>query len=141
MRESGSKHVWRICKRIYLASSLASLESWMHIAPEFPLPTYVAVPAEIPNEMTIQNIDEATLPDGWKGADPLSTSLRNIGTAWLLSRSSAVARVPSAVIPGEFNYLINPSHPDFVKIKPGTPRQFEFDPRMWKSRVDQFPSG
>jgi RES domain-containing protein len=41
-------------------------------------------------------------------------------------------RVPSAIVEGEFNYLLNPRHDDFVQIKIATPEPFSFDPRMWK---------
>jgi hypothetical protein len=33
----------------------------------------------------------------------------------------------------EYNYLINPSHPDFMKLKVEPPQPFELDPRLWKS--------
>ncbi|MDB6167136.1 MAG: hypothetical protein JWQ83_2276, partial [Lacunisphaera sp.] len=39
-------------------------------------------------------------------------------------------RVPSVVVPGEFNYLLNPAHPKFAKIKVGKPETFSFDPRL-----------
>jgi RES domain-containing protein len=40
--------------------------------------------------------------------------------------------VPSVVIPVEYNYLLNPVHPDFSKFVFGSPEAFEFDPRLWK---------
>ncbi|MBI2497892.1 MAG: RES domain-containing protein, partial [Opitutae bacterium] len=39
-------------------------------------------------------------------------------------------RVPSVVVPGEFNYLLNPAHPDFKRVKIGKPEPFSFDPRL-----------
>ena len=51
---------------------------------------------------------------------------------WLESLETAVLGVPSAVIPQETNYLLNPSHPDFVRIRLNKPEPFAFDPRMWK---------
>lgn len=157
---SSSTRVWRICKKIYIDKSLsgegglksagrwhhkghrivytsqslalASLELWMHVAPQSPLPSYVSVCAEIPDGLQIHDIEEKTLPPGWRAADPKSTILKEIGTAWLLSQSSVIARVPSAVISGEFNYLLNPLHPHFEQIQPGNPDPFGFDPRMWK---------
>lgn len=47
--------------------------------------------------------------------------------------SSAVLAVPSVIIPQETNYLLNPQHPDFKKIKIGKPEDFGFDPRLLKS--------
>jgi RES domain-containing protein len=43
-----------------------------------------------------------------------------------------VLEVPSAVVPDEPNYLLNPAHPDFRRIALGPKRAFSFDPRMWK---------
>ena len=53
-----------------------------------------------------------------------------IGDSWATSRRSAVLRVPSAVIETEYNYLLNPAHPDFARISIGTPNAFELDLRL-----------
>jgi RES domain-containing protein len=44
--------------------------------------------------------------------------------------TSAVLSVPSAVVPAERNYLLNPAHPDFERIEMGEPRPFRFDQRL-----------
>jgi RES domain-containing protein len=44
--------------------------------------------------------------------------------------ASVALRVPSIVVDGEFNYLLNPLHPDFAQLKIGEPRRFSFDPRL-----------
>ena len=49
---------------------------------------------------------------------------------WLISGSSAVLAVPSAVIPTDLNYLLNPEHPDFRSIEIGLPRPFRLDFRL-----------
>ena len=59
-------------------------------------------------------------------------STQDIGAQWVKSGSSAVLRVPSVLVPEEFNYLLNISHPDFKKIKIDDSVPFRFDPRMWK---------
>jgi len=41
--------------------------------------------------------------------------------------------VPSAIVPVENNFVLNPAHPDFSVIKIGEEGPFSFDPRMWKS--------
>ena len=56
--------------------------------------------------------------------------LRAIGTEWVRKRTAAVLAVPSAVIAAETNYLLNPLHPDFRRIKIGKPRKFETDLRL-----------
>jgi RES domain-containing protein len=45
---------------------------------------------------------------------------------------TAVLAVPSAVIPHELNYLLNPRHPHFKRIRVGRPEPFSFDPRLRK---------
>ena len=47
-------------------------------------------------------------------------------------RSSVVLRVPSVIIESEFNFLLNPGHPDFSRVRVGRPRRFRFDPRVLK---------
>jgi RES domain-containing protein len=90
------------------------------------------VSAQVPPDLDIQSISEETLPGNWKAIDAPVMALRDIGTAWLKSCSSPVARVPSGVTFGEYNYLLNPLHPDFPRIRPRVARPFAFDQRMWK---------
>jgi hypothetical protein len=59
--------------------------------------------------------------------------LANLQKAITGSNSTAVARVPAATTPDEFNYLLNPSYLDFIRIRQLEPRPFVFDPRMWKN--------
>jgi len=68
-------------------------------------------------------------PDSWRQY-PHDPATREFGARWAKERRSAALRVPSAVVPGEFNYLVNPLHPDFAKVKIGKPESFSFDPRL-----------
>jgi RES domain-containing protein len=68
-------------------------------------------------------------PDDWRSQPPPASS-RAFGDAWLASLGAPVLRVPSAVILGEFNYLLNPLHPDFKKIQLHAPQPFAFDARF-----------
>ncbi len=52
-----------------------------------------------------------------------------------MSARTAVLRVPSAIIPQDYNYLLNPAHPDFAQIKIGTPETFDLDTRLFKGQV------
>ncbi|PYS34219.1 MAG: hypothetical protein DMG14_30070, partial [Acidobacteria bacterium] len=58
--------------------------------------------------------------------------LQKIGGNWFQTARSAVLAVPSAIIPQQTNYLIDPNHVDFKRIRVNKPEFFEFDPRMWK---------
>jgi RES domain-containing protein len=79
----------------------------------------------------VSDLSEADLPEDWNSR-PISPSTRAIGDRWFKKQSSAVLRVPSIVVPDEYNYLLNPTHPDFAKIKIGKPIIYFFDPRLTK---------
>jgi RES domain-containing protein len=70
-----------------------------------------------------------TPPKGWRDL-PAPGSTRELGTRWVIESRSAVLRVPSAVIDGEFNYVLNPRHTDFPRIEIGAPIAYSFDPRL-----------
>jgi RES domain-containing protein len=53
-----------------------------------------------------------------------------IGDKWLLGRETAILKVPSAIIDLEYNYLLNPAHPDFDQIKITVVKPFTFDTRL-----------
>lgn len=71
----------------------------------------------------------ARFPTNWRQF-PHPPETQAFGAAWLESGSSLALRVPSAVVPGEFNYLVNPAHPAFASAKIGRPEPFAFDPRL-----------
>ncbi|MBX7121163.1 MAG: RES family NAD+ phosphorylase [Opitutaceae bacterium] len=72
-------------------------------------------------------------PADWNAIPP-AASTRQFGDRWIDERRSAVLRVPSVVTTGEFNYLINPAHPDFTRIRTGVPESFAFDKCMRRPR-------
>ncbi|WP_413668907.1 RES family NAD+ phosphorylase [Mucilaginibacter sp. Mucisp86] len=53
-----------------------------------------------------------------------------LGDTWLRKMETAVLKVPSAIIDLEYNYLLNPAHPDYNKITIGSVSKFTFDPRL-----------
>jgi RES domain-containing protein len=89
---------------------------------------YVMIPARIP-ETLIERVDAANLPRDWRELSA-RTELQQIGAKWAQKRTSAVLAVPSAVVPAETNYLLNPSHPDFAQIAIGARDEWETDPRL-----------
>jgi RES domain-containing protein len=48
------------------------------------------------------------------------------------SATSAVLAVPSAVVPAEFNYLLNPAHPDYPLLEIGTHTEWRTDQRLMR---------
>ena len=89
---------------------------------------YVLIEARVLEEL-IETLRHTDLPQDWN-ALPESNSTREIGTKWATEKRSAVLVVPSVVVPTEFNFLLNPEHPDFSKIEIGNPKPVGWDPRL-----------
>jgi RES domain-containing protein len=115
---------------VYTASnvSLATLELIVHTPRARLLSDYVVASCSFP-EVLVDDIDIERLPANWRDYPPPS-ELQQIGIEWLLSRSSAVLSVPSAVTPEERNYLLNPEHEHFRSVDAGPTRPFKIDLRL-----------
>jgi len=111
--------------------SLAALELFVNLEPEELPEDLVAIGARLPDDLEIATLEGAQLPHGWQHA-PAPASLQAFGADWVSKGTSAVLGVPSAVIPTERNYLLNPAHRDFRRIEIGRPEAFRFDSRMRK---------
>jgi RES domain-containing protein len=111
--------------------SLAAFEYFVNVDPDDAPGDLVAVPADIPEALAVSSIVIAGLPGNWRAA-PAPRALARMGTAWARAGKTAVLAVPSAVIPQERNYLLNPRHPLFPRIRIAGAEPFAFDPRMWK---------
>jgi RES domain-containing protein len=81
------------------------------------------------DEALTERCPPGRLPSGWREEMP-ARATRRLGDAWVREGRSAVLAVPSAIIPEELNYLLNPAHADFRKIAIGKPVPFTFDPRL-----------
>ncbi len=113
--------------------SLATLEVLVHANEEDWPDDLCAVPAEIPPNIKIQELTQEELPRGWRRF-PAPLNLRKFGDAWLETGKTAVLALPSAVVPIENNYLLNPSHADMKSVEIGPPQRFRFDLRLKKPR-------
>lgn len=118
---------------IYAAAtlSLAALEYFVHLGRTDTKIAFMSTEAIIADDPAMEVVDPASLPGNWNSSPPIDATM-NLGTRWCLEVRGVVIRVPSAVVPGEFNYLLNLQHPDFKLIKISPPEPFSFDPRMWK---------
>ena len=118
--------------------SLATVEYVVHLddgAPE----RLVAVSAEVPGDVPTASVPPEELPADWR--DPGgSDALREIGSRWAAEGRTAVLRVPSAVVPGDVNVLLNPAHPDFARVRVLDPEPFRLDPRLAR-RGETPPAG
>lgn len=91
---------------------------------------YYLVTIEIPGNIEIKEIKATSLPEDWKDI-PYGYDTQQIGNKFILTNKYAVLKVPSAVVAGDYNYLLNPRHPDFHQIKIKKTEKFEFDKRLF----------
>ena len=83
---------------------------------------------EVPDQ-SIKILKEADLPGDWKHS-PAPSSTKNFGSNLLLAAAEPVIRIPSIVIPGEYNYLLNPLHLESKKFKIIDVNDFVYDVRI-----------
>lgn len=118
---------------VYTASylSLAVVEKLVHVDPDVMPDRLVAFEIEIPDEDAAREILPLDrLPAHWN-AEPPGPGTRDLGRAWLtdLTRPGVLV-VPSAVVPREANYLLNPAHPDARRWAVVSREPFRFDARL-----------
>ena len=108
--------------------SLAVLEMLVHIK-NFQTPlNYFLITLEIPAQVSLVSIDYKKMKKNWKDD---SSYLQSMGDAFLTSKQSLVLKVPSAIVEAENNFIVNPAHPDLVKIKILKSENFIFDKRLY----------
>ena len=133
LKASGNSARWnsRGSFMIYAAGSraLACLENIVHRSGEMSGKIYKVMFIEIPTSLQIQEIKKASLHKDWKNLTNYSYC-QQMGNQWLKEGSSAILKVPSVIIDEEFNYLINPQHHQFKKIKLANVEEFSFDIRF-----------
>lgn len=111
--------------------SLAALEILVHVDTDLVANDYVVFAVEIPDEVVIERIAITELPTNWREEYP-PLACQALGGRWLEQGRSAVLAVPSAIIPDESNYILNPEHRDFVRLLVQPPTAFMFDQRLWQ---------
>lgn len=112
------------------ACSLALLEVLVHVPDLAVLHGYCVYRVEVPDTL-ISEVPFDALPDNWNQPG-LVPDLRKLGDDWARSRSSVALRVPSAIVPVEHNYLMNPRHPEFELVVIGEREPLPVDPRLLK---------
>lgn len=121
-------------RMVYTAEhlSLAILEVFVHLnVPIVEPDSFVIIPAEIPDDLAIEYLTIEQLSSDWQLSDR-KLSLKAVGDRWLDDGSTVILAVPSAIVPQELNYLINPQHPNFNRLIIHPPQVYNFDRRMWK---------
>lgn len=109
--------------------SLAALEYLVHVDSDILPDGLVSIRATIPDGLKIEAISASHLPLEWKDKI-IPVSLQQLGTDWVTNAKSAVLKVPSVVIEHEWNYVLNPRHPEFSQITWDAAAVFSFDQRL-----------
>jgi RES domain-containing protein len=142
-------NIWRICRQnadpkipngiggqrwnssgmpvIYAAQSraLAALELLGHLDAAALREPYSLISISV-DESLVQQLDVAALPKNWR-ADPPPSELKLIGDDWIEKSGSPVLKVPSALVPKEYNFLLNTAHRQFGELGFEYPISFRFD--------------
>ncbi len=113
------------------SEALSVLETFIHLQEDGKQIKYLLFELHIPPAIILDVTFIADIPKQWRKQPPGVTT-KKIGSDWVTSNTSAVLKVPSAIIPTAGNYLLNPQHSDFNKISIKTPEPFNFNSRMWK---------
>jgi RES domain-containing protein len=133
LQASGIAARWNSAKQDVLYTSesraLACLENLVHRSSSQLSGLFRTQVIEIPDLVKITIMEEKNLPHGWFTSEK-STVCRELGSSWFVSAVSTVLKVPSALIPKEYNYVIHTHHPDYQQIKLLTIEEFYFDPRI-----------
>src|SRR5688572_21585812 len=104
---------------VYTSSTIAlALLEWRAHLSQWPAPPVLVIEIEFDSSLILS---PARLPKGWMST-PAPPSNALIGDKWAKSGKSSILKLPSAIVPDEYNYLLNPNHPDFSKIRIGKPR-------------------
>ncbi len=120
---------------IYTASSrsLACLENVVHRDSSELSALYKLMVIYVPNQSSATQVSVSDLGDNWNETGEQSyKSTRILGDQWARSHASLLLKVPSVIVPNEFNFLINPYHPEFAQAKIIDVETFKFDFRIKK---------
>ena len=135
LTSSGSANRWNKDGEfvIYTGSSrsLSSLELIVHRASIKPTINYKVMIIRIDDDDKLYDqLDVNILPEKWRSVAAYS-KLQSIGSEWYIEQKSLILKVPSAIIPQEYNYIINTKHPEFKeKVK-----LLEVEDYFWDSRL------
>jgi RES domain-containing protein len=119
IKASGGANRWNMQGHyvVYAGSSrsLSALELVVRRSSIIPVLNYKVMVISIPDDDSIiTHIHLSGLPQNWRTLAAYSR-LQEIGSKWYTTQISLVLKVPSAIIPFEYNYVLNSEHPDFKR--------------------------
>ena len=118
---------------IYTAQNraLAMAEVAVHLTLATLPSSFCMITVFVPDEILILDLDTKILHSDWN-VFPENVQTQKIGDELIKKNEYAIFKVPSAVVKGEFNFLLNPNHKDFEKIEIIHQEDFPFDKRIFK---------
>lgn len=118
---------------LYTSSSraLAMAEVYVHLSLNLLPKDFIMVQINIPDYLTITTIPKDQLPQRWNEF-PYTNESQGVGDLFISEKQNPILQVPSAIVAGDFNYLINTSHPDFEELEIDSKSDFPFDGRLFK---------
>ena len=115
---------------VYAAESrsLALCEHLSNLGVNILLPNLYIVEIIIPEKISVLELSAKNFPEDWRKT--LSSYCEGMGLSWLADAKTCIMKVPSAVIPEEYNYVINPLHSEAKNIKFTPPKKYNVDGRL-----------
>jgi len=109
--------------------ALAFAEASIHIPVGIVPKNYFLISISIPDTSGIFKLTETDMPADWRSY-PHSNSTQMIGDQFIADSKFLIMQVPSAVVPGDYNFLINPNHSQIKNVTIVSVEPFEFDSRF-----------
>ncbi|WP_010424527.1 RES family NAD+ phosphorylase [Anaerophaga thermohalophila] len=130
---TGGRWNFKGTKLLYTADSraLCMAEIAVHTPVGLMPVDYYLITIEVPDYSNVKRIESDTLSANWKKF-PYSNITQKLGEDFVSKNEDLYIEVPSAVVQGDFNILINPRHSDFDKIKIIKTEKFNFDERLFR---------
>lgn len=119
---------------LYTSSSraLCAIEIIVHIPAGIIPKDYYMVTIDIPDSASVKILDIKDLPANWN-SNPIPVLTQRIGNTFLSGQKELALKGPSAIIKDEWNYIINPAHPDYKEVRVINMDPFVFDTRLFKT--------
>ena len=130
---TGGRWNFKGTRVIYTADSraLCTAEIAVHTPIGVMPKDYYLITIEIPEYPNVLQINSQDLPSDWRKF-PYARLTQELGERFLTENEVLYIKVPSAVVQGDFNILINPRHIDFEKVSIVNIESFDFDERLFK---------
>lgn len=109
--------------------SLAMAEVAVHLALAALPDDFLMLTIRLPDDISVQTVPDRDLPSAWR-VFPYSSASQTIGDRFVAEGKLCVLRVPSAVTRGDHNFLLNPHHDEFKRIRISSSEEFPFDRRL-----------